>query len=252
MRPFFFWLVAMGATLAPGRSRLAAETRFTSGTARVSLLELFTSEGCSSCPPAERWLSSLREAPGLWRDFVPLAFHVNYWDRLGWPDRFASREFTDRERAYAAAWNSVSVYTPCFVRDGAEWHPNGSPPAPLPEKTGVLTAALFDAKTCRVEFTPKPADPKENLEVHIAILGSGFVSKVTAGENRGETLLHEFVVLALESHPLARNAERDVHEGEFALPRGRSVDAPRSAIAVWVTRRGGLSPLQAVGGWLDR
>ena len=81
----------------------------------LNLLELYSSEGCSSCPPAEAWLGNLRETPGLWRDFVPVAFHVNYWDRLGWPDRFASKAFTDREYVYASAWGSGTVYTPCFV-----------------------------------------------------------------------------------------------------------------------------------------
>ena len=61
---------------------------FSSGEQPVPLVELFTSEGCSSCPPAEHWLGELREEEGLWRDFVPVAWHVNYWDRLGWPDKF--------------------------------------------------------------------------------------------------------------------------------------------------------------------
>src|SRR5690242_13991684 len=75
--------------------------QFRSGPAPVSLLELFTSEGCSSCPPAEKWLGDLREETGLWRDFVPVAFHVNYWDHLGWRDALASAAFTQREHAYA-------------------------------------------------------------------------------------------------------------------------------------------------------
>src|SRR5689334_8314649 len=102
MRPFFFSVglacCGVAATCHGG------DKHFTSGETQVALLELFTSEGCSSCPPAERWLGALRDAPGLWRDFVPIAFHVNYWDRLGWPDRFASREATQRQHAYAAVW----------------------------------------------------------------------------------------------------------------------------------------------------
>ena len=81
MRPLLFLLLAPVAVFA-------AEPRtFRSGPRPVPLLELFTSEGCSSCPPAEAWLGELRHDPGLWRDFVPVAWHVNYWDRLGWPDR---------------------------------------------------------------------------------------------------------------------------------------------------------------------
>ncbi|MDQ3115241.1 MAG: DUF1223 domain-containing protein [Verrucomicrobiota bacterium] len=76
---------------------------------RTHLLELFTSEGCSSCPPAEAWLSKLKDDPGLWRDFVPLAFHVDYWDRLGWRDPFASKVWTSRQYEYSARWKSSNV-----------------------------------------------------------------------------------------------------------------------------------------------
>ena len=69
---------------------LAEEASFRSGPQPVWLLELFTSEGCSSCPPAEKWLGALREDPRLWHEFVPVAWHVDYWDRLGWRDRFSA------------------------------------------------------------------------------------------------------------------------------------------------------------------
>src|SRR6267154_5087398 len=116
-----FLLVLLAAPLA------AAPRHFTSGEGRTHLLELYTSEGCSSCPPAEAWLGDLRDAPGLWRDFVPVAFHVVYWDQLGWRDRFASKEYTARQYAYSAAWGSDTVYTPGFVLDGAEWRRSGKP-----------------------------------------------------------------------------------------------------------------------------
>jgi hypothetical protein len=77
----------------------AASRHLESGTTQTALLELYSSEGCSSCPPAEAWMASLRDAPGLWRDFVPVVFHVAYWDRLGWRDRFASEQFTQRQYA---------------------------------------------------------------------------------------------------------------------------------------------------------
>jgi hypothetical protein len=248
MRPFlFFMLVFFGAPQVPG-----AEQRFNSGPNRVSLIELYTSEGCSSCPPAERWLGALREAPGLWRDFVPVAMHVNYWDRLGWTDRFASRQFTEREYAYAKQWSAGNVYTPCFVRDGIEWHAGSRPPAASRDKVGVLSVSLREGGLARVEFSPAsiPRSTTENLEVHVALLGSGFSSKVTAGENRGETLRHEFVALALESHALPPS-DGAGYRAEFPLPRAAITDAPRHAVAVWITRQGGLIPVQATGGWLE-
>ncbi|MBA3543366.1 MAG: DUF1223 domain-containing protein, partial [Chthoniobacterales bacterium] len=79
---------------------------------KTHLLELYTSEGCSSCPPAEAGLSKLKDNPRLWQDFVPIAFHVDYWDRLGWRDPFASKEWTARQYEYSARWRSSSVYTP--------------------------------------------------------------------------------------------------------------------------------------------
>ena len=236
MRPFLF----LGIGLAGFAGLRAAPAQFTSGPAQTALVELFSSEGCSSCPPAERWLGSLRADPGLWRDFVPVAFHVDYWNRLGWPDRFSTREFTAREYAYAAAWHSDSVYTPCVVRNGVEAKAGAGVLAPG-RPAGRLTAA-YDGVALRVEFSsPGPAEAR-SYEVHAAILGGGIVSRVTAGENSGETLHQEFVALIL------------VHGApgaEIALERPKAAGVSRQALAVWITRRGELTPLQATGGWLE-
>src|SRR6059036_3501 len=113
LRPFTLIVLAMTAAITAS----AAETTFEVGPQRAQLLELYTSEGCSSCPPAEAWLSKLKDAPGLWRDFVPIAFHVDYWDSLGWKDPFAIKAYSERQRDYAASWRSRSVYTPGFVLD---------------------------------------------------------------------------------------------------------------------------------------
>jgi hypothetical protein len=242
--------ILLGAMLAAGIVGRAAGHRFASGPARTSLIELYTSEGCSSCPPAERWLGDLRDAPGLWRDFVPVEFHVNYWDRLGWPDRFATREFTQREYVYSAAWGGNSVYTPCFVRDGAEWHASARPPAAAGGQTGVLTVVIMADGAGRAEFVPTAAWSGDVYELHVALLGGGFASRVTAGENQGETLHHEFVALAVADHALAATAE-GLQRTEFALPDSKITDAPHRALAAWVTRRGENVPVQATGGWLD-
>lgn len=221
---------------------LAAPRHFTSGEGRTHLLELYTSEGCSSCPPAEAWLSGLREAPGLWRDFVPVAFHVVYWDRLGWPDRFASKDFTARQYAFASQWGGDSVYTPGFVLDGVEWRKSGGqrPPAAAAQKTGLLAVECADDGTCRVSF-----DAVGDYEVQVALLGGGIVSAVRGGENKGRTLHHEFVALALKTARLAGGTV------ELKLPVEAGRGLPRRALAVWVTRRGELTPVQATGGWLD-
>jgi hypothetical protein len=236
MRTLLFFGLALAAI-----ARLRAEpAHFASGETQTSLIELFTSEGCSSCPPAERWLATLHDTPGLWSDFVPVAFHVDYWNRLGWPDRFSTREFTQREYDYAAAWASSSVYTPCLVRDGAEWGGSRSL-APSGAAAGKLTVS-YDGTTLRAGFSPAVARADDAFEIHAAILGGGITSRVTAGENSGETLHHEFIALALVHAPLGR---------DLTLPVPIVSGVTRHALAVWVTRRGELTPLQATGGWLD-
>ena len=79
-------------------------TVFETGNTQSTLIELFTSEGCSSCPPAEKWMSGLKSNQDLWKKIIPVTFHVDYWDHLGWRDRFAKPEFTSRQQRYAAAW----------------------------------------------------------------------------------------------------------------------------------------------------
>src|SRR5438270_11785595 len=110
-------------------SARADEIVFESNPMRTHLLELYTSEGCSSCLPAEAWLSNLKNEPRLWQDFVPIALHVDYWDHLGWRDPFASKTWTERQADYSARWKSESVYTPAFVLDGVAWHNVAVPPA---------------------------------------------------------------------------------------------------------------------------
>ena len=225
----------------------AEEKLFRSGPARVALVELFTSEGCSSCPPAEEWLNMLKEAPGLWRDFVPVAFHVNYWDRLGWKDALATPGFTQRQHAYAAAWRATSVYTPCFVRDGTEWRPRGSvPEAGGSKDAGQLTVRWRAADhTAAVEFTPAANGAASDWEISVALLGGGIVNAVKRGENSGRTLRHEFVALRLESAALREG------RATLALPPRTDLKVTRHAVAAWITRRGSLTPVQAVGGWIE-
>jgi len=220
----------------------AVPLRFTSGPGRTHLIELYSSEGCSSCPPAEAWLGGLRDNPGLWRDFVPVAFHVVYWDHLGWRDRFATKEYTARQYAYASQWSSDSVYTPGFVLDGVEWRRSSGqhPPLSSAEKAGILSAEYADDGVCRVKF-----DQPGDYDVHVALLGGGITSGVRAGENNGRTLHHDFVALALKEARLKDGA------AEVTLPSPAREGVARTSLAVWVTRRGELTPLQAAGGWLN-
>jgi hypothetical protein len=242
--------ILLVAVLCAATARGSGPLRFSSGPARVSLIELYTSEGCSSCPPADQWLGALRDSPGLWRVFVPVEFHVNYWDNLGWKDRLSSRAFTGREYAYASAWGSGSVYTPCFVRNGTEWKPSWGTPGADGRASGSLEVEIEAGGTCAVRFVPAVTGSAAGYRVHVALLGGGLASKVTAGENSGETLRHEFVVLGLVEAELSPAAPGAALGASVALPEPSVPDSRRRALAAWVTRPGELEPLQATGGWL--
>jgi hypothetical protein len=229
-----------------------ASQLFSNGPERTALIELYTSEGCSSCPPADQWLRGLRWKTGLWRDFVPVEFHVNFWDSLGWKDRFSTPEITQREYAYATSWG-CQPYTPCFARNGVQWKPGWGVVAAQGAPMGILSVDLGDDGTCRVQFWPGPAIrmPEDgSFQVHIAVLGGGISSQVTRGENSGSTLEHEFVVLGLRQKTLAPVEGQAVQEASLALPRPVAAEGARRALAAWVTMNDELEPLQATGGWI--
>ena len=222
----------------------ADPVNFQSGPKKVQLLELFTSEGCSSCPPAEASLSRLVNDSRLWREFVPVAFHVDYWDRLGWKDPFASSEWTKRQQTYAENWKAESVYTPAFVLNGREWR-NTTVPVVNDAAPGVLKATVHDSNAVMISFQPAKGS-SEKFDVYLARLGFGIAVNVRAGENNGRSLKHDFVVLSLVREKMSSGTQ------ELRLaPVSESLGRPeRSAFAAWVAKEGDINPLQAVGGWL--
>ena len=216
------------------------------GPMRARLVELFTSEGCNSCPPAEEWMSGLLAKPGLWTNFVPLAFHVDYWDYLGWRDRFSRSAFTARQSAYVRTWRGDTMYTPCIALDGSpwkSWRQLDAPPALRAEKTGVLELETRGANSWFVRFAPTGTGP---WQFHAAQLGIGISVAVKAGENAGRTLRHDFTVLNYTNGPLAAT---DPPSAEFALGPPAEIP-PQTGIAIWITRRNSAVPVQAGGGML--
>jgi hypothetical protein len=225
-------------------------TQFQSAPERTALLELYTSEGCSSCPPAEAWLSGLKDSPRLWKDFVPVAFHVDYWNSLGWKDAWSDAEFSERQRSYAALWHTENIYTPEFVLNGTEWHnwftgKNG--PKSDGEKVGVLTVTSEKINRWLANFAPEK-NGNANYELHAALLAGGMVSDVKAGENRGRQLNHDFAVVNLLQ--IGMTTSNGVARGKFILDPTRFAAGKTSALTVWVTRAGELEPVQTTGGWL--
>jgi hypothetical protein len=229
----------LGAVTAQG-----GDVVFESKPTRTHLLELFTSEGCSSCLPAEKWLSNLKNEPRLWQDFVPIAFHVDYWDHLGWRDPFASKTWTERQADYSARWKIENVYTPAFVLDGVAWRNTDLPPV-ASETPGVLKVTINGEHVTAAFKSATGAG--RHYEIHVARLGFALGADVTAGENNGRKLVHDFVVLGLTNEGMKSGMK------ELRLPAesSKQVADSRSALAAWVTQAGQIEPIQAVGGWLQ-
>lgn len=222
---------------------------FQSGENRTSLLELYASEGCNSCPPAETWLSRHTNANGLWTNFVPVAFHVDYWDHLGWRDRWGQPQFSDRQRAYAELFRSRTIYTPEFILNGREWRSwTNTKQVPRIEQTvGVLRVSLIESNRWLARFAPRVSG--KTYEFHVAQLACGLSSDVKAGENSGRHLEHDFVALTLVTGRLEKGEQ--VFEATFTLALTNQPVNTCAALAVWVTRGAELEPVQATGGWLS-
>jgi len=214
---------------------------FQSNEQGTTVIEAFVSQGCSSCPPAEKWLNQFINSPQLWKEIIPVAFHVDYWDYLGWKDPFATKSNTQRQYQYKKIGKVGSVYTPGFVVNGKEWREwfsRGRLPSSN-EKKGILSAKLSER---RLEVSY--AQGKEGLELHVVILGFGLKTDVTRGENRGRLLESEFVALAHQKY-LSSEGRWSVDLSDISV-----VEAEKYGIAVWVSYPNDPVPLQAAGSLL--
>ena len=211
------WLSAVaGAHAAPAPACVAQ-----SGAQRAVLLELYTSEGCDSCPPADRRLSQFKGRADTAGRLVPLAFHVDYWDRLGWVDRFASPLHTQRQQTMAGLAKSRLVYTPQFLRNGRDWRSPGSPLDGAAESRPgagiVLDLGGNPSGPWLIGGEVRLAAASAASEVWLALYENNLESQVRAGENSGKTLRHDYVVRRLIG-PLAPDREgRIVLRQEIAL-----------------------------------
>ena len=228
----------------------AEAIEFLSGVEKVNLIELYTSEGCSSCPPADKWLSKLKNEKGLWKQFVPLAFHVDYWDYLGWKDKFADSKHAVRQDNYANRKFVSSVYTPAVLLNGRGWRGwrfFNDHNETHTEKPGILKASITN-NTLNVIFSPTSKLPTP-LILNITLLGTNLKSRVTSGENKGEYFSHDFVVLMhkqVEEERIKNNNSAKWNILNFLQPQQFEADA----IAIWITRSDDPTPIQATGSWL--
>jgi hypothetical protein len=220
--PLTFVALVSAAQAAPAAP---ASCRAHSGDAAPTVVELYTSEGCSSCPPADRWLSSLKPQA----DVLALSFHVNYWDRLGWPDRFATSAITQRQHQLPANVASNQVYTPQVVVNGGDWRRWPKLPAAGKADTGLprLQLSRDGAQTVVLEVAADAGRSGQfagQFAGYWAVLEDGHQSQVKAGENAGETLKHDHVVRLYQPVPAwpAGTAQRlslTVNAGVPAHPR---------------------------------
>lgn len=181
------------ATAAPAWAAVS-RCEVQSGPARTPVIELYTSEGCSSCPPADQWLSSLKGMP-----LVVQAFHVGYWDYIGWVDRFATTANTERQRMLGNANHLNSIYTPQLVRNGRDWPQwRGTRPQQAGQATSepARVAISLQQTDGADQFSARvtPGEGVSQWSAYWTVTEHGHNSRVKAGENRGEFLQHDFVV----------------------------------------------------------
>jgi hypothetical protein len=235
-RPLWLATLPLLAAIDITAAAPAPACRAQSTSVPPTIVELYTSEGCSSCPPADRWLSTLKGRP----DVLALAFHVTYWDGLGWPDRFATPEATARQHELARLAGSAQVYTPQVRVAGRDWKVWPKLPAPATDG-GVGLALQRDGETVTAQIAATPGITAQRAG-YWAVLEDGHQSAVKAGENAGETLRHDHVVRLYKpviAWPASagQRLQLTVSRGDPAYPR---------RVVFVVTDAATAKPLQAV------
>ena len=178
------------------------------------IVELFTSEGCESCPPADVLLQQLASSqPVAGAQIIPLGLHVDYWDQLGWKDRFSSSAFTGRQRVYGARFNLDSVYTPQLVVDGRSELVGsdavGARKAITRALSGPHGVLRIERRGNEVVVVADDLPQHGRADVYVAVTEDRLTTRVTSGENHGRTLTHTAVVrsLSVAGEAAGRTAE---------------------------------------------
>lgn len=216
---------------------------------RVALLELYTSEGCSSCPPADRFMSRLKNSDLRDQQLIPLSFHVTYWDYIGWRDRFANNQYDDRQRKQAMLNASRSVYTPQFMLNGKDYRHYRSLDTDVQPINAQAAAyqleltAIPQTDSISVELNIRRLlDNHDKAVAYIALYEHNLTSAVTDGENEGERLHHDYVVRELKG---PYSLEQDQAEVKAAFAR-RDYKIGDSGVVAFVQKPSSSEVLQAV------
>ncbi|MFD0928975.1 DUF1223 domain-containing protein [Methylophilus glucosoxydans] len=196
-------LTALCAIVFASNATAQQQCSAVSGPQTNALVELYTSEGCSSCPPADQWLTRLKTQGNQLGNIVPMALHVDYWDYIGWKDNFANPAFARRQREMAASGHARGVYTPQIAINGQDTRSWVSESRfkneiasinRMPAKAEIrLAVNSHTLKSAQVSTSIKTAEAGP-LVYYLALQENNLQSTVNAGENRGEMLRHDYVV----------------------------------------------------------
>lgn len=248
-----FALLALGASTAVHAAQPACKAQ--SGPRTAVLVELYTSEGCDSCPPADRWLSGLQSQGYTPDKVVPLALHVDYWDYIGWKDPYAKREFATRQRRAAELKRAKIIYTPQVLLQGQDfrrWDTRDF--AAAVEKLHVqppranLALAVEAMGRASVDVTLSAelldAAARKDAAVYLAAFENKLTSQVASGENKGKTLPHDYVVREWIG-PIGFGPALRVDE-KRTLPLLPNANPKHSGVAAFVQDRSTGEVLQAL------
>jgi len=247
-------LSALSATamLLSASPALAGEVIVTSGPNITPVVELYTSEGCSSCPPADEWIAKLGDTLSPEFHAVPLAFHVDYWNRLGWPDPYSDAAYTDRQRELAILNRQRSIYTPEFLVSGEETRGTNTvvraiasaneTPAPVTITYGVRSEGSNLVADMSI------LNPVEGAPLYVVVYESNIVREIGAGENRGRTLHHDFVVRHWQKVDTLKSGS---YEKQHHVPLGEDWNQENLGFAAMVFDPENGATLQALRTSLD-
>ena len=234
---FTFLLILFSSSGSGSSGDTLAE--FSNESKDSKIIELFTSEGCSSCPPAEKWMNQLSAHNQLWKNLFPVVFHVDYWDYLGWKDKLASPEYSERQRNYVRKGRGKSVYTPGFFLNGKEWRSWFNDQNVFPEFP--QTKGVLKAKVQQGGITVSYSGSSRNTILSLSIMQSGLFSVIKGGENAGKKLDQDFIVREFIT---VTEWEND----GFIPFRNKINSGEKMALVIWLTDEKTGDLIQVTGG----
>lgn len=258
MQRRFLSIVLGAGMLLSAQSGLAADANCVANSSkhRVALLELYTSEGCSSCPPADAYLSQL-ESGGISRDkLVPLSLHVDYWNYIGWRDPFSDPVYTKRQREIALRNRLSSMYTPQMVLNGADYRAwrrsnlsslvqqlnNQQAGASIKMDWQPLSAGK-DTISVKLSAELASSQAAGSSVLHAMLFENNLVSTIDAGENNGRTLKHDYVVRQMQQAAFKGAAQLDT---ELSFNIDKAYNPSELGVAVFVQDKKSGEVVQAM------